>query len=409
MLHRGTKPGALYKGAYKPGKLYKGTQLVAGYADVSKAAPASWDGTYDDVMGVAATGKGKQQTYSGVQLLNTPAIRQSAAQNGINWTVNADGSVTASGVSTETSFWGEAVSFDKSKLLYLPAGQYCFTGSAGQVGVYFFGYYDDGIRTPEIYVSIGSYNTYVFSQPVWITVQAYVSGAGKTVEETIYPMIVAGSTPTAYEPYVGGKPSPSPDYPQPLVAAEGTLTASGRTGTAPTTVTLPVLRAIPGTDIRDTLAYIGGGQWQVTRRVGVVQLTGTETWTVGGQYREDKMDWYYVSARLADAVDSSDAACACTHYRHGIIANNTTTQGAGIVWQAIRVRYGDPPDGTNTWKAFLAAQAAAGDPVTIWYALATPTTETLTLGELPSYPVHTALAVSSDYPPDVIGTCKVGT
>ena len=59
MLHRGTKPGALYKGAYKPGKLYKGAQLVAGYADVSKAAPASWDGTYDDVVGAAATGKGE--------------------------------------------------------------------------------------------------------------------------------------------------------------------------------------------------------------------------------------------------------------------------------------------------------------------------------------------------------------
>lgn len=33
---------------------------MAGYADVSKAAPASWDGTYDDVMGVTATGRGKQ-------------------------------------------------------------------------------------------------------------------------------------------------------------------------------------------------------------------------------------------------------------------------------------------------------------------------------------------------------------
>ena len=60
MLYKGTTPAALYKGAYKPGKLYKGTQLVAGYGDVTKAAPASWDGTYDDVMGVSATGKGKQ-------------------------------------------------------------------------------------------------------------------------------------------------------------------------------------------------------------------------------------------------------------------------------------------------------------------------------------------------------------
>lgn len=392
MLHRGTKPGALYKGAYKPGKLYKGTQLVAGYADVSKAAPASWDGTYDDVMGVAATGKGKQQTYSGVQLLNTPAIRQSAAQNGINWTVNADGSVTASGVSTETSFWGEAVSFDKSKLLYLPAGQYCFTGSAGQVGVYFFGYYDDGIRTPEIYVSIGSYNTYVFSQPVWITVQAYVSGAGKTVEKTIYPMIVAGSTPTAYEPYVGGKPSPSPDYPQPLVAAEGALTASGRTGTTPTTVTLPVLRAIPGTDIRDTLAYIGGGQWQVTRRVGVTVVDGETvkfTENAGGWWQ---LPWHSSPGALHNADGSNNVGLK-------IRAN-----GSYEFFYAL-------PD----WSAAVGVESVdelntlcQATSMTIWYALATPTTETVTLGALTSYPVYTELAVSGDYPPDVTGTVKVG-
>lgn len=46
-------------------------------------------------------------------------------------------------------------------------------------------------------------------------------------------------------------------------------------------------------------------------------------------------------------------------------------------------------------------------PLTIWYESG-PTTETVTLGELPSYPVHTALAVNGDYPPDVTGTVKVG-
>lgn len=193
MLYRGTKPGALYKGAYKPGKLYKGTQLIAGYADVSKAAPASWDGTYDDVVGVAAQGRGKQ----------------------------------------------------------------------------------DG--------------------------------------------------------------APTPSAPVPLVAAEGALTASGRTGTTPTTVTLPVLRAIPGKDIRDTLTYIGGGQWQVTRRVGVI-----------GSYAGESVG--------------------------------------------------------NTW-ASSTGQLTTG--AVVWYTLATPTTETLTLGELPSYPVHTELAVSGDYPSDVTGTVKV--
>lgn len=390
MLHRGTKPGALYKGAYKPGKLYKGTQLVAGYGDVSKAAPASWDGTYDDVVGVAAQGRGKQQTYSGDQLLDISTCTINSDKP-YGLTITLDGDVvriqgTAAGVANVGGMnffallW--APDYDLSGKGYVIT-PFLLQGSIARVY---------GLRNAEeTAISCGMILT-----------------AGEAVDVALR-LMVSVDTPTAYEPYVGGQPSPSPDYPQPLVAAEGGLTVSGRTGTTPTTVTLPVLRAIPGTDIRDMAVYIGDTQWRVTRRVGVVQLTGTETWTVGGQYREDKMDWYYVSARLADAVDSSDAACACTHYRYGVIANNNTTQGVGIVWQAIRVRYGDPPAGTDAWKAFLAAQAAAGDPVTIWYALATPTTETVTLGELPSYPVHTELAVSGDYPPDVTGTVKVGT
>lgn len=385
MLHRGAKPGALYKGVYKPGKLYKGTQLVAGYADVSKAAPASWDGTYDDVVGVAAQGRGKQQTYSGAQLLDISTCTINSSKP-YGLTITRDGDVVK--IQGTADLTSDRVSF---VLIYAP--NYDLSGK---------GY----VVTP--FVIQGSIiNVYGLrnAEESAIAVSMGLS-EGEAVDVALR-LMVSVDTPTAYEPYVGGQPSPSPDYPQPLVAAEGALTASGRTGTSPTTVTLPVLRAIPGTDICDTLAYIGGDQWQVTRRVGVVQLTGTETWVVGGQYREDKMDWYYVSARLADAVDSSDAACACTHYRHGVIADNQTTQGVGIVWQAIRVRYGDPPDGTDAWKAFLAAQAAAGDPVTIWCALATPTTETVTLGELPSYPVHTELDVSGDYPPDVTGVVKV--
>lgn len=200
--------------------------------------------------------------------------------------------------------------------------------------------------------------------------------------------------------------TPTPTAPVPLVASEGALTASGRTGTTPTTVTLPTLRAIPGSDIRDTLAYIGGGQWQITRRVGVVQFAGTENWTIGG-LKADKSDWYYQSPALADAVNTAVSDSACTHYPQALIANNQTQQGCGVVWGTVRVRWGDPPDGTDAWKAFLAAQAAAGTPMTVWYTLATPTTETVTLGTLYSYPVQTTLDISGDFPPDVIGTCKV--
>lgn len=317
MLHRGTKPGALYKGAYKPGKLYKGTQLVAGYEDVSKAAPASWDGTYDDVMGVTATGKGKQQTYSGSQLLDISTCTTNSGKP-YGLTITRDGDVVKiQGTADLTSDW---VSF---ALIYAP--NYDLNGK---------GY----VVTP--FVIQGSIiNVYGLrnAEERAIAVSMGLS-EGEAVDVALR-LMVSVDTPTAYEPYVGGKPSPSPDYPQPLVAAEGALTASGRTGTTSTTVTLPVLRAIPGTDIRDTLAYIGGNQWQVTRRVGVI-----------GSYAGESVG--------------------------------------------------------NTW-ASSTGQLTTG--AVVWYALATPTTETLTLGELPSYPVHTELAVSGDYPSDVTGTVKVGT
>lgn len=336
MLYKGTKPGAFYRGAYKPGKLYRGAQLVAGYEDVSKAAPASWDGTYDDVVGVAASGKGKQQTYSGKNLLPYPsnALSFPVTRNGITITSNSDGSYTANGTATDTAYF----SICNLTLLDDITGNVAVSGcpAGGSNKTYYLGIYtgyswlnpDTGGGT------IGVIDAIRTGARVEITI-----AAGFTARNiTFHPQLEKGSVATAYEPYVGGQPSPSPDYPQPLVAAEGALTASGRTGTTPTTVMLPVLRAIPGTDIRDELMYIGNDQWRVTRRVGVVDSYAGES--VG-----------------------------------------------------------------NTW-ASSTGQLTTG--AVVWYALATPATETLTLGELPSYPVHTELAVSGDYPPDVTGTVKVG-
>lgn len=325
MLYRGTKPAALYRGAYKPGKLYKGTQLVAGYADAAKAAPATWDGTYDDVMGVTAQGRGRQQTYSGKNLLMTN--RDTYTQSGVTVELLADGRYHISGTPTEPSslYLGYGISIP------LAAGTYTLSqtpaaSSLGVVALLLPGWRGSTFLLDEATTFTG----------IYINVPS--AAVGQELDFVYGPQLERGGTATAYEPYVGGKPSPSPDYPQPLVASEGSLTASGRTGTTPTTVRLPVLRAIPGTDIRDEVAYIGGGQWKVTRRVGVIPSYAGES--VG-----------------------------------------------------------------NTW-ASSTGQLTTG--AVVWYTMAAPTAETVTLGTLPSYPVHTDLAVSGDYPPDVAGTVKVG-
>ena len=191
MLYRGAKPGAVYRGAYKPGRLYKGTQLVAGYVDVSKAAPASWDGTYDDVVGVAATGKGKQQTYSGAQLLDISTCTINSVKP-YNLTITRDGDVVriqSTAVSGDVGGWYSFV------LLWSPNADlsgkgyvitpFLLQGSIEKVY---------GLRNAEE-TSIAC---------------VLILTEGEAVDVALR-LMVSVDTPTAYEPYVGGKPSPSPD------------------------------------------------------------------------------------------------------------------------------------------------------------------------------------------------------
>ena len=42
---------------------------------------------------------------------------------------------------------------------------------------------------------------------------------GKTIDITIQPMLNMGTSPLPWEPYTGGQPSPSPDYPQQIISA----------------------------------------------------------------------------------------------------------------------------------------------------------------------------------------------
>lgn len=335
MLYKGTKPAALYRGAYKPGELRKGTQIIAGYADAAKAAPASWNGTYADVIDVTATGKGKQQTYNGRNLFNPSWLAGLAGWSQVGDVYSGPMSAANTAYGSGTS--GFPITFEDGKQYAI---QYYTQAEAETQMAKFVVTYTDGTLAPlplstvsRQFVSIVTAAGKTVAK-LWFS---YSADGAKTIAFD-HVQVSQGTEITVYEPYVGGQPSPSPDYPQPLVASEGSLTASGRTGTTPTTVTLPVLRAIPGTDIRDTAADIGGGQWQVTRRVGVI-----------GSYAGESVG--------------------------------------------------------NTW-ASSTGQLTIG--AVVWYALATPATETVTLGELPSYPVHTELDISGDYPPTVVGTVKVG-
>ena len=111
---------------------------------------------------------------------------------------------------------------------------------------------------------------------------------------------------------------------------------------------------------------------RIIRRWGRLVLDGSEDWSVKGRQLADGSDWYYeMNAQLADAPDTASVDLLCTHYPKGLIVNNTATNGTGIVWRRVRVRWGQEGS-VEDWKAALAAWHAAGTPVEYVYLLAEP-------------------------------------
>lgn len=152
-------------------------------------------------------------------------------------------------------------------------------------------------------------------------------------------MLVTGTTaPTTYTPYIGQT----------------------------NTLTLP--ETVYGGEV-DAVSGEGKRAWRL------ITLDGTEDWTVFGKFLEDKSDWYYTTGRIQGTINAvpTKGNDVCSHYPHADVSNNNTVKGCAIVWQCIRVRWGDTiPDNADNWKAYLAAQNAAGTPVQIAYKLAEP-------------------------------------
>ena len=69
-----------------------------------------------------------------------------------------------------------------------------------------------------------------------------------------------------------------------------------------------------------------------------------------------------------------------------------------MVWKKFRIRWGDTiPENSQDFKSYLAAQAAAGTPVTIAYKLATPEPFQATGGQsLPALPGTNTIYTDAD-------------
>lgn len=163
-----------------------------------------------------------------------------------------------------------------------------------------------------------------------------------------------GATPTEYEPYFNG-------------------------GTATAEMLLKV-----GT-YQDEQEILSGN---VTRKIGVKVLDGTESWTMGQSFYCDTLT----------GVLQADHSCYCTHYQgimntSAVVTDSNTCSvgyhiGSDIDWNRLciyadRSLYATAQDFAN----YLADQYAAGTPVIVIYPLNASTTETVSPQKLFKNPV----------------------
>ena len=122
---------------------------------------------------------------------------------GISMTVNNGVSALKGTATDNATLWYAGTYLSSEVLFTLPPGTYTVTDC--QL------WWSDGTDR------VTQKGTFTVAEPFEVTgVSTVTYSKGKIVEETLYPMLNAGSTPKPWEPYTGGKPSPSEDYPQPL-------------------------------------------------------------------------------------------------------------------------------------------------------------------------------------------------
>lgn len=154
-------------------------------------------------------GKSKQKTTTGKNLL--PITDKDVTQvNGVTFTKNGDGTCTVNGTASSVAWYRLGSDFT------VQAGTY--TISDGTVSNNQSHFSDDNLTAGYNYSekrTVTYDSEHIFKPYIRINVGSVLNNV------TFKPMLNIGSEALPFEPYTGGKPSPSPEYPQEIVSVGG--------------------------------------------------------------------------------------------------------------------------------------------------------------------------------------------
>lgn len=265
-------------------------------------------------------------------------------QNGLTFTINADGSVSVNGTSTAQT--------ELSAPIYLPAGNYYLSGcpaggtSSNVSGGYTQYCYING-SAYKFDTGSGIHLNIAYAQKIYVNI---VIRGDTTINKTFYPQIETGYVKTAYEPYTGD-----------------TYTA----------------------DFGQTV-YGGTLDWNtgvLTVDKAMVAFDGTENFTTAATNTSGKKMFNYALPGAMSNVSNATISgfILCSHYAE--VSPNSTYKcniGVSLGAKGVISIYDDAYAALtlDDFKSYLSAQAAAGTPVQIAYKLAAPTTIQLTPNQI---------------------------
>lgn len=280
------------------------------------------------VRNLVIWGKSEQLHTNGYQLLNWK--KDAITSNGVSYDPVGDGSVYVHGTSNATSTF-------ELMLTKLEANTY--TSQSGC---------PDVLLAVRITNADGTYMYYgngTFTLDDDYDVRIYLQiNNGKTVDTVISPMLSIGDTPHDWEPYTGGAPSPSPEYPQEIKYVENcSMIVSNADGTETKTAPIPVtLRGIG--DVRDELYVFPDGTGKLVQRVGAYTITGMENWK-----KHSNETGYFVLIDIGQKK-TNEYGGIFSHFQTGSIRgiNKAFIKGDSI---QIRIDSASTVDELKTWLA----------------------------------------------------------
>lgn len=184
-----------------------------------------------------------------------------------------------------------------------------------------------------------------------------------------------GSSPTAYEPYTGGRPSPSPDYPQPIEITDQPVTVTIKGGTEQQSITLTPPKPMTKWDKLEKV----DGVWCWVYQTKKYTVTGEEVFTKGGDsYIQGSSTSFYTSKNIGDPV-GADSSLMNRLTKNERVWSKPGEIGYVINANQLHMRFlnttlGVSDDATEVEKKtayvnYLKAEYAKGTPYELLYAV----------------------------------------